>query len=81
MTITLNGHLEQLVKRQAAAAGYDDVQQYVRDRLADRASKDAAAETDEQRRAEIRASVDRMVGAATRPTTYEEVAAETRSEV
>lgn len=85
MTITLDKQLEESVRRQAAEAGYLDVSEYVRDRLSDPRRTTSHSTTDEQavaeRRAEVNAWLDRFTGSATRKVSWEEIAAETRSEV
>lgn len=84
MTITLDKHLEQFVRRQASEAGYSDVLEYVRDRLSDPQDTSCQSTTDEQtaveRRAEIEAWLDQLTGSATRKITWEEIAAETRGD-
>ncbi|MEM9753485.1 MAG: hypothetical protein AAF916_08880 [Planctomycetota bacterium] len=85
MTITLDTQLEQIVRRQAAKAGYLDVAAYVRDRLSDpRSTKDREVANEQaaaKRRAEVDAWLDRFTGSATRKVSWEKIAAETRSEV
>ena len=77
MTITLEGEAAELLQRAAERAGYQDVDRFVRDRLADPAGEPGQSGRGKLSGEEL---VRRMTGAATAGLTTDEILAMTRGE-